>query len=123
MVRVLIVDDNPDERKIFATTLYHNGYEPVEAATGMDAISAAKLQCPDLILMDVKLPDMHGFLAAEIIRSIPGLEGVPVICTTGMDMSVDEARRRGFADFLQKPFPPQDLIAAVRRNLLKPPAP
>lgn len=69
-----------------------------------------------------KLPDMNGFLATEIIRALPGLEEIPVICVTGLDISVDSARGRGCTDLLKKPFPPQDLIAVVRRNMLIPPS-
>ena len=121
MAKILIVDDNPDERRIFATALYYNGFETVEAAAGMEAIAIARDEQPDLILMDVKLPDMNGFLAAEIIRAEATSRTVPVVCLTGLDITPEAARERGCTELLIKPVEPKDLVTAVHRNLVHPP--
>ena len=117
MARILIVDDNPDERRIIATTLYYNGFETTEASSGMEAITSVKDDVPDLIIMDVKLPDMNGFLAAEIIRAVPGCEMTPVLCVTAMDLPVDIARDRGCSDLLIKPVLPEALVTSIHRLL------
>jgi two-component system OmpR family response regulator len=114
--RILVVDDNPDERRIFGTVLYYNGYEVLEAGTGMDAVAAARDAAPQLILMDVKLPDMTGFLAAEIINTGLNLD-LPVICVTGLDITEAHARERGCVDLLIKPVSSEDLVRSVRRVL------
>lgn len=122
--RILVVDDHPDERRILATVLYYNGYDVVEAASGREAVVAAAEARPDLILMDLRLPDMTGFLAAEIIRTGLGFIDIPVICVTGMDVPVERARERGCADVLYKPVYPEDLVRAVHRQLpMAPPQP
>jgi CheY-like chemotaxis protein len=122
VAKILIVDDNPDERRIFATALYYNGFETVEAAAGMEAITIAREALPDLILMDIKLPDMNGFLAAEIIRANASNSSVPIVCLTGLDISPEAARERGCTELLIKPVEPKDLVNAVHRNLVHPPA-
>ena len=122
MAKILIVDDNPDERRIIATALYYNGFETVEAAAGMEAITLARESLPDLILMDIKLPDMNGFLAAEIIRANAASSAVPILCITGLDITSEAARERGCTELLVKPVEPRDLVIAVHRNLVHPPA-
>ena len=117
MAKVLIVDDNADERRIFATALYYNGFDVAEAGSGTEAIKAARESVPDVIIMDIRLPDMNGFIATEIIRAALDLERVPVICVTGLDLSGIDARERGCADLLIKPVEPHVLVAAIRRNL------
>ena len=120
--KILVVEDNPDQRRILSTILYYNGFDPIEAATGRDAVNAASEVSPDLILMDLKLPDMTGFLAAEIIQSGMGNKRVPVICVTGLDITPAKAKQRGCVDLLLKPVLPEDLIRAVHRVLSAPPA-
>ncbi|MGQ0562068.1 MAG: response regulator [Gemmatimonadota bacterium] len=122
MATVLIVDDNPDERRIVATTLYYNGFDTLEAGRGADGISAARESLPDLILLDIKLPDMSGLLVAEIIRAHPDLRPIPVVCITGLDITQETVRAKGCVDLLIKPVLPHELVAAVHRNLAAPPA-
>jgi CheY-like chemotaxis protein len=120
LAKILIVEDNSDERRILATTLYYNGFETEEAGNGIEAIRAVKIGPPDLIIMDVKLPDMNGFLATEIIRAVPGCEKTPVVCVTGMDIPLDIARERGCSDLLIKPVTPEGLVNSIRRLLPTP---
>ncbi|MGQ0815311.1 MAG: response regulator [Gemmatimonadota bacterium] len=121
MAKVLVVDDNADERRIFTTTLYYNGFDVSEAASGSEAIAVARTFVPDVIVMDIKLPDMNGFIATDIIRAILELDEVPVICITGLDLTAGEARARGCVELLTKPVEPHVLVSAVRRNLAAPP--
>lgn len=121
MPKILIVDDNPDERRIFRTILYYNGFDTVEAGTGQEAVRVANESRPDLILMDVKLPDMTGFLAVEIIQSALDQKDVPVICVTGLDLTPEQARERGCTDLLIKPVLPEELVRSVHRLLPLPP--
>lgn len=112
---VLIVEDNDDERRIFSAAFYFNGFEVLEAGTGIDAVNSARERRPDLIVCDIRLPDMNGFLAAELIRSNPGYEKIPVICVTGMDVPAYIANNKGCDLLLRKPVSPHELINAANR--------
>jgi CheY-like chemotaxis protein len=122
VAKILIVDDNPDERRIMATALYYNGFETIEAAAGMEAVSLAREAQPDLILMDIRLPDMNGFLAAEIIHAEASPATVPIVFVTGLDITPEAARERGCSELLIKPVEPREVVNAVHRNLVHPPA-
>jgi CheY-like chemotaxis protein len=117
MAHILIVDDDPEARRIFSSALYYNGFSCQEAATGMEGIAAAKELRPDLIVMDVKLPDMSGMLAAEILKAHAGFEHVPVVCVTATDLPAKAAVDRGCAAVLYKPLQPAELVTAVRKWL------
>lgn len=120
MNQILVVDDHPDQLEMLAATLYYNGFTVLRAGTGMQAINIAKEQRPDLILMDVKLPDMNGMLAAEIIHARDGLEHIPIIGVTALDLPLQLARDRGLVELLFKPVPPARLVQTVRRYLPPP---
>ena len=117
MAKILVVDDEFEVRRLFAKWLEGAGYTVVEAATGGEAVNAASAVRPDLILMDVKLPDITGFVATEHIRALPGYRALPVICITGLDMRVDVAHEGGCTDLLLKPVEREALLAAVGRHL------
>ena len=124
MARILLVDDDPDHHRIYGPLLYYNGFDFIEATSGIAAVTAAKEHSPDLILMDWKLTDMSGLLAAEMIRTTPGLEHVPIICVTGMTNVTQElAAKHGCAAVLHKPFAVEKLIGLIRAHLPKAAAP
>ena len=113
MPKVLIVDDNADERLIFATLLEHHGYAVVTADDGPTAVTAARQHVPHVILMDVNLPGMSGLTATELIRTMPETADIPVICVTSFDVTIEEARRSGCQRLLRKPIAPAHLISTV----------
>lgn len=117
MPTVLIVDDNLDDRRILTAILEFYGYKVEAAHTGAAGIDVAKRLRPDLILMDIRLPDMSGFTTADFIRSEPDLAATPILCMTSLDISPADARQHGCAELFIKPFSPPELVAAVRRNL------
>lgn len=111
----LLIEDNDDEREIFRIALYYNGYTVVEAANGASAITSARAARPDIIITDLKLPDMNGFIAADIIRTHAGYENIPLMCVTGYDIT-DIADLR--CDLLlRKPVVSHALVAATQRLL------
>jgi diguanylate cyclase (GGDEF)-like protein len=117
--RILVVDDNQDNVEIIATRLRFRGYEVDEAATGADALSRVHDRPPDLILLDVMLPDIDGY---EISRRIKGDEMMPftpIILVTARDSTQDKVAGldAGADDYLTKPINFPELEARVRSML------
>lgn len=103
---VLVVDDDPGTRMLAAASLRHAGYATAEAADGDDGISAFRQVRPDLVLLDVVMPRMDGFIACREIRRLPGGDRVPVLMMTGLDdlSSIHRAYEVGATDFVTKPI-------------------
>jgi CheY-like chemotaxis protein len=113
----MLVDDEPTVRSLLAKWLRASGYEVIEAANGHEAIEVALQSLPQLIVMDVKLPDMTGFATTEHIRKLSGFKTIPVICLTGLDMRIDVAHEGGCTDLLLKPVERGELLRAVHARL------
>ncbi len=117
--RILVVEDQEDNRAILRDLLQSVGYELVEAVNGEEALSMAVTHKPDLILMDIQLPVVDGYEATRRIKAEPALRGIPVIAVTSYALSGDEekAREAGCDDYVTKPFSPRDLLAKVQAYL------
>ncbi|QKW08360.1 response regulator transcription factor [Streptomyces sp. NA04227] len=111
--RVLVVDDEPSLLDVLATSLRFLGYQVAEAADGREALAAASRTRPDLILLDVMLPDMDGFTVARRLRERG--HGVPVVFLTARESGQDVLT--GFAlgadDYITKPFRLEEVAARV----------
>jgi CheY-like chemotaxis protein len=117
MSSILVVDDDAAVRRLVTTWLKAQNFTVYEADTGSQAIEMAQQSAPDLIIMDVMLPDITGFVATERIRKIPGFRSTPVIALTGLDMRIDVAHEAGCTDLLLKPVDRDTLLNAVKRHL------
>src|ERR1700738_4254095 len=117
--RILVVEDQEDNRRIARGLLRANDYEVMEAENGEEALAAVAKQRPDLILMDIQLPVMDGYEATRRIKADPALSAIPVIAVTSYALSGDEekARAAGCDDFVPKPFSPRQLLAKIRPYL------
>ncbi len=117
--RILVVEDQEDNRAILRDLLQSVGYELVEAVNGEEALAIALEHKPDLILMDIQLPVVDGYEATRRIKAEPALQGIPVIAVTSYALSGDEekAREAGCDDYVTKPFSPRDLLAKVQAYL------
>ena len=117
--RILVVEDQADNRRILRDMLGNAGYELIEAESGEEALMAVEAQRPDLILMDIQLPVMDGYEATRRIKSNPALKAVPIIAVTSYALSGDEgkARAAGCNAYVTKPFSPRALLAKVREFL------
>lgn len=115
--KVLIVDDHEHLRRILASILRSCDYEILEAATAAQAIESALFSKPDLILMDIQLPDFSGLEAARLIRQNPASAHIPIVgCTAvfGPEMR-PQALASGMVEYLQKPVSSALLIATVEK--------
>jgi two-component system, cell cycle response regulator DivK len=91
--RILVVEDQPDNRQIVRDMLAPTDYEITEAENGEEALAAIAKQRPDLILMDIQLPIMDGYTATRRIKSDPTLRSIPIIAVTSYALSGEEKRR------------------------------
>jgi DNA-binding response OmpR family regulator len=114
--RVLVVDDEPRMIHFIRLNLEHDGFEVSEAASGTEALEALRDTLPDLILLDVMMPDLDGFETLELIREI---SNVPVIMLTAKGEEDDRVRglELGADDYITKPFSPRELVSRVRAVL------
>jgi diguanylate cyclase (GGDEF)-like protein len=103
---ILVVDDDPGTRMLAMASLRQAGYATAEAADGDDGLSAFRRLRPDLVLLDVVMPRMDGFITCREIRRMPGGERVPVLMMTGLDdlSSIHQAYEVGATDFVTKPI-------------------
>jgi two-component system, cell cycle response regulator DivK len=117
--RILVVEDQPDNRRILRDMLSNAGYELIEAESGEEALTAVEAQRPDLILMDIQLPVMDGYEATRRIRSKPELKSIPIIAVTSYALAGDEAKALavGCNAYVTKPFSPRALLAKVQEHL------
>jgi two-component system cell cycle response regulator DivK len=106
MLRVLIVEDNEVNRKMLGRRLSKRGYDISVAGDGAEGVAAVKAQRPDIILMDMSLPVMHGWDATRKLKADPETSGIPIIAITAHAMSGDreKALESGCDDFDTKPY-------------------
>lgn len=118
---VLVVEDNEKNRKLARDLLSFRGFRVAEATTATDALIAARAEPPDLVLMDVALPDMDGVEALRLLRSDPLTKGVPVVAVTAFAMKGDRERLldEGFDGYVAKPIDVRTFVDALLsiRNL------
>jgi two-component system cell cycle response regulator DivK len=116
---ILIVEDNEKNMKLVRDILRHQGYATIEATTGGDGVRLASERRPDLILMDIQLPDMNGIEALRLIRTDHALDGVAVIAVSASVMPEDQQKivASGFDAFVTKPINLKAFVDTVRRHL------
>ena len=117
--RILVVEDQPDNRQIIRDMLARTDYEITEAENGEQALAAVTKQRPDLILMGAQLPVIDGYEVARQIKADPTLRSIPIIAVTSYALSGEEkkAREAGCDDYVPKPFSPRQLLAKIRQYL------
>jgi two-component system, cell cycle response regulator DivK len=118
MSRVLIVEDNEKNLKLLRDLLQLKGYETVEARTGGEAVRMAQHTRPDLVLMDIQLPDIDGIEALRRIRADPAIAATAVVAVSASVMPEHRARimTSGFNAYLTKPINVREFLALVARH-------
>jgi two-component system, cell cycle response regulator DivK len=116
--RVLVVEDNDKNMKLFRDVLVATGYRTLEATTGREAIDLASEHMPDLVLMDIQLPDLDGMQALQRLRADARTAPIPVVALTAQAMQGDRERflAAGFDGYVSKPVNVHDLIETVRHH-------
>ncbi len=113
---ILIVDDNEKNLRLARDVLRFAGFRTLEAATGGEAVTRAIDEQPDVILMDIRLPDMEGTEAARLLRDEPRTAQIPIVALTSLAMKGDREwfLASGFDGYLEKPISVRDLPDQVR---------
>ena len=114
---ILVIEDHEDNRRILRDLLTNAGYEVIEAVTGEEGVASAETHRPDLILMDIQLPDFDGYEATRRIKANPNLQKVPIIAVTSYALSGDDVKafEAGCDAYVAKPFSPRKLLAKIRK--------
>ncbi len=119
---ILVVDDEKDFTQLVAFHLRRNGYEALRAHDGEEALDQARRHLPDLILLDLRLPQIDGFTVCELLRRHPPTHSIPILLITALPGQL--ARYNGLAcgadEYLSKPISPAELIRRIERALRSP---
>jgi len=115
MLRILVIEDSPVNMLLTVTILQRAGHEAMQAETGAQGLALARKEKPDLILMDIQLPDMDGLAATRALRADPATREVPVIALTAFAMKgdADIMREAGCDGYVTKPIRYQDFLLEV----------
>ena len=119
--RILIVEDNELNMKLFNDLLQAHGYKTVQTRSGVEAVKLARLHKPDLILMDIQLPEVSGLQVTQWIKDDENLRHIPVIAITAFAMKGDEEKIRqgGCEAYVSKPISIVKFLETVREYLHK----
>jgi two-component system phosphate regulon response regulator PhoB len=115
--RVLVVDDSDDVREMLRLVLTRRGFAVVEASDGAEAVVKAVERCPDLVLLDVRMPIMDGLEALRQLRAEARTAHVPIIMVSAQPDQAERARALGSNGFVAKPAPPDALLKQIRAVL------
>ncbi len=115
--KILIIDDHPDIRRVLTITLRHLGYETCEASDGSAGIRMSLMENPDLIVMDLSLPDSSGLETAKRIKENSQTSHIPIVACSGWESDgiLAQVAEAGIAEFLAKPISPELLAAVIEK--------
>ncbi|WP_017297121.1 sensor histidine kinase [Nodosilinea nodulosa] len=116
---ILIVDDTPDNLRLLSAMLGRHQLGVRKALTGQWAIAAAQVAPPDLILLDIKMPEMSGYEVCQRLKADPTTEAIPVIFISALDDAIDKVKAfaAGGADYITKPFQEAEVLARIAHQL------
>ncbi len=118
MQNILVVDDDPDIVELLKTRLEANNYEVICALDGKEGIKKAKEQKPDLIIMDILMPNMSGAEAFKILRADAATKHIPIIFLTVLTVGIDVTKVNIDGEFytsIAKPFKPEKLLSEIEK--------
>jgi two-component system alkaline phosphatase synthesis response regulator PhoP len=117
--KILLVDDNEELLELLRLSFKDSGFSIVTATNGLEALKKARSLIPDLILLDLMLPEMDGFVVCETLRKDPATSAVPILILSGMSGEIPKyaGLESGGTDFIAKPANPTALLARIREIL------
>jgi CheY-like chemotaxis protein len=117
--RILICDDDPAILRVLQVNLEVEGYEPLLAHHGEEALKLAQAEHPDLIILDIMMPRMDGYQTCQAIKADPSTKDIPVVFLSAkaQDADIEKGKTYDVVDYLTKPFDPDQLIEVVERVL------
>ncbi len=120
--RILLIEDNPQNRYLASFLLERRGHEIIEANTGPQGLTLAAAVHPDLILLDIQLPGMDGHAVARALKADPYLRAIPIVAVTSYAMAGDREKciAAGAEGYIEKPINPDSFVAEVEQ-FLRPP--
>ncbi len=118
---ILVVDDDAELVELISFNLKQAGYSIVTAADGVDALKKARSMQPDLIVLDVMMPELDGFAVCEILRRDPATASIPIMMLTALSSELGRVAGlgSGASDFVTKPFSPRLLVQRIEELLQK----
>jgi two-component system phosphate regulon response regulator PhoB len=121
--KILVVDDEPDALEVLGFKLREAGFEPVFAKDGARALAAARDERPDLMVLDLMLPEVDGLEVCKILRRDPATAGIPILMLTARAAEMDRVLglELGADDYVTKPFSPRELVLRIRKLLSRKP--
>ncbi len=121
MAKILIAEDEPDIRDLVKFTLSFSGHEVMAVGNGAEALELARVELPDLILMDVRMPRMTGYEACAAMKADPITSDIPVVFLSakGQETEIQTGYDAGASEYLLKPFAPMELGQRVNELLAK----
>lgn len=117
--KILLIEDNPQNRYLTEFLLGHRGHEIIHAETGPEGLALAAATRPDLILLDIQLPGMDGHAVARELKSDPRLRAIPIVAVTSYAMAGDREKclDAGAEGYIEKPINPESFVAEIERFL------
>ena len=117
--KILVVDDEPDMLELISFNLKPEGYNVFTAGSGPEALNQARAILPDLIVLDLMLPDLDGVAVCEILHRLPSTAPIPIIIVTAWSSELARVigLESGAEDYLTKPFSPRELVLRIKNAL------
>ena len=117
--RILLVEDNEQNRYLATFLLERGGHQVLHARTGREGIDIAARERPDLIVMDIQMPELDGYEAARLIKANPDLQNIPIVAVTSYALAGDRERAFavGFQGYIEKPISPETFVAEINHFL------
>lgn len=116
MARVMIVDDSPTDVQHLKSILLRAGHQVTESTSGQDAIARVRVECPDVVIMDVVMPGVNGFQATRTLSKDPATSLIPIIVVSSKSQETDRvwALRQGAREYLVKPVREAELLTKIK---------
>jgi CheY-like chemotaxis protein len=116
MAKILIADDSDMMRKVAKVSLEKGGHQVIEAGNGNEAVTLAKQEMPQLILLDAEMPEMDGWEASKALKADAQTSAIPILICTGHDLSDegDLLKESGVSGYITKPYNPSRMLAKIQ---------